>query len=247
MAKVAFSGHWQRTTTRWRRPRVSVGPVSRIWGWIVLCAAVVMVTAGSPAAGASVGWTDETGDATGFDPFPPPLPTVLGSSPRPSDEALDLVAASAATDGQAVTFTAQTVVDGIPAGSSGTTVRFLFSYDEVGYQLIAQRTSSDFSTVISSGVFFRAREPRSPELNCRECTVRYDVKAATVQVRVLISSLASGIRQHSAGSPKFGPGATLTDLVILSQRNLAPLARDVDVGRTLTVDVAPAGEATFTV
>lgn len=216
---------------------------------VATCAALAIATALAPsvAASASVGWTDETGDATGLDPLPPPVPTVLGSSPRPSEEPLDLVAASAATDGQALSFTAQTVADGIPAGASGTTLRFLFSYDGVGYQLIAQRTSSDFSTLISSGVFFRAREPSSPELSCRECTVRYEPKAATVQVRVLISSLTSGIREHSPDSPKFGPGATLTDLTILSQRNIAPLARNVDVGRTVTVDMAPAGEVTLTV
>lgn len=246
MTKAEPIGHWHRTTVRWRRQRVSVLSVRRILGWMAMCAAAVMVMAGPPAVAASVSWTDDEGDATGFDPFPPPLPTVLGSSPRPSDETLDLVAASAVSDGGAITFTAQTMADGIPPGSSGTTVRFLFSYDEVGYQLIAQRTAPDFATAITSGLFFRAREPSSPELNCRECTVRYDIKAATVQVKVLISSLASGIREHSAGSPKFAPGATLTDLAILSQRNIAPLARNVDVGRTVTVDAAAAGEATLT-
>ena len=201
----------------------------------------------SPVVAGPVSWSDEAGDANGFDPLPPPAPTVAGSSPRPSDEGLDLLAASVASDGQALVFTAQTAVDAIPPGASGTTMRFLFTYDDIAYQLIGQRTAPDFTTVITSGLFFRAREPSSPELACRECTIRYEAKTATVQVRVLVSSLASGVRAHSASSPKLAPGATFTNLAVLAQRNLAPLARNVDVGRTVTVDTASAGDLTLTV
>ena len=210
---------------------------------------VLVGLASSPAAvtASPVSWTDEAGDATGFDPLPPPAPAVVGSSPRPSEEALDLLTASAASDGKAVLFTAQTAVDGIPPGATGTTLRFLFTYDDVAYQLIAQRTAPDFATAITTGLFFRAREPVSPELSCRECTIRYEPKTATVNVRAAVSSLASGIREHSPGSPKLARGATLNGLAVLAQRNLAPLARNVDVGRTLTVDAAPAGDLALTV
>lgn len=228
-------------------PPVTLQPMRWARGWVMVCAAVVMVTAGSPVSAAEVSWTDDPGDATGFDPSPPPIPTAIGSTPRPSEEVLDLLAVSVVSDGQALTFTSQTAADGIPPGATGTTFRFLFSYDEVAYQLIVQRTAGDFATAITSGVFFRAREPSSPELNCRECTVRFDPKGATVTVRVLVSSLASGIRGHSPDSPKFDAGAILSELAVLSQRNVAPLARNVDVGRTITVDAAPAGELTLSV
>ncbi len=200
----------------------------------------------APAAG-SIDWADKPGDATGLDPLPPPASGATPSAPRPQDEGLDLLAASAASDGQAVVFTARTATDAIPPGASGKTIRFVFSYDGVAYQLIAQRTAPEFSDAITSGVFFRAREPSSPELACRECTVKYDPKTATVIVRAQIASLAAGIREHSAKSKKLAAGAKLTDLVVLAQRNLAPLSRSVDVGRTFTVDAAPAEGKTLTV
>lgn len=200
----------------------------------------------APAAG-SLNWVDAPGDATGLDPLPPPADGVVTSSPRPQDEGLDLVAASATSDGQAVVFTARTASDQIPPGATGSTIRFVFSYDGTAYQLIAQRTSADFSAAITSGVFFRSREPRSPELACRECTVKYDPKTSSVTVSAQVASLAAGIREHSPESKKFAAGATLTDLVVLAQRNLVPLARDVDFGRTLTVDAAPAEGMTLSV
>ena len=219
-----------------------IGTASRLWRRALPLAAAALALGFVPPATAagSLAWTDPAGDATGVDPLPPPAPGTVGSSPRPQDEGLDLLELTAQSDGQAVTFTARTAIDEIPAGATGATIRFVFSYDGVGYQFIAQRTAPDFSTVISSGVFFRAREPSSPELACRECTVRYDPKAASVTVTALVSSLTSAIRQHAPDSPKFGPGAELTDITVLAQRNAAPLARDVDVGRTITADAAPA-------
>lgn len=199
----------------------------------------VMLAQPAPAAG-SLKWADAAGDATGVDPLPPPADGVITSSPRPQDEGLDLLGASVTSDGQSVVFTAKTASDAIPPGASGTTVRFLFSYGGVRYQFIAQRTSAEFSAAISSGVFLRSREPSSPELPCRECTVKYEPKTASVVVSAQLASLASAIRTHSPGSKKLGPGSVLTDLEVLAQRNVAPLARNVDVGRTLTVDSAPA-------
>lgn len=206
------------------------------------------LTLAAPApAGGSLNWTDEPGDATGLDPLPPPANGIVTSTPRPQDEGLDLLAASVVSDGQTVVFTARTAVDAIPPGATGTTIRFVFAYDGVGYQLIAQRTAADFSAAITSGVFFRSREPRSPELACRECTVKYDPKTASVTVRAQVASLAGGIREHAPESKKLAAGASLTDLAVLAQRNAAPLARDVDVGRTITADVAPAEGLTLTV
>lgn len=185
-------------------------------------------------------WTDKPGDATGLDPLPPPAHGLIRSSPRPQEEALDLLAATAASDGKAIVFTARTASDNMPAGATGKTVRFWFAYEGVGYQFIAQRPAPEFTTAVSSGVFLRSQEPRSPELSCRECTVKYDAKAATVIVRAELASLASAIKQHSAKSKKFGPGAILTDLVVRAERNVLPLSRDVDLARTLTADEAPA-------
>ena len=214
--------------------------------FLVACAVGLSLALSAPApAAGSLNWADEPGDATGLDPLPPPGDGLVTSTPRPQDEGLDLLAASAVSDGQAIVFTARTATDALPVGASGSTIRFLFSFDGVGYQFIAQRTAADFSAAITSGVFLRSREARSPELPCRECTVKYDPKTASVIVRAQVASLASGIRQHS-GSKKFGPGASLTDLVVLAQRNVAPAARDVDLGRTITVDVATA-EGTLTV
>ena len=202
--------------------------------------ALSMALVGPASAAGSLNWTDESGDATGLDPLPPPADGAVTSTPRPQDEGLDLLAASVVSDGQTVVFTARTATDAVPPGASGTTIRFLFSYEGVGYQLIAQRTAADFSAAITSGVFLRSREARSPELACRECTVKYDPKTASVTVRAQVASLANGIREHSPESKKFGAGATLTNLAVLAQRNAAPLARDVDVGRTVTADVAAA-------
>lgn len=212
---------------------------------VLLTAVAVCLAASPPATAASLSWNDDPGDATGFDPLPPPASGVVGSTPRPSEESLDLLAVTAASDGQAVIFTARTAVDAVPPGATGTTLRFVFTYDGASYQLIGQRTAADFSAAITSGLFFRAREPRSPELACRECTIRYDQKTATVTVRALLSSLSGGIREHSPESKKLAPGATFSDLSVLAQRNLVPAARDVDVGRTVTVDVAAAGDATL--
>lgn len=192
------------------------------------------------SAGGSLSWTDKPGDATGLDPLPPPANGVVTSSPRPQEESLDLLAATAASDGQAVVFTARTASDNMPSGATGKTIRFWFNYEAVGYQLIAQRPAPEFTATVSSGVFLRSREPRSPELVCRECTVRYDAKTATVVVRAEIASLASAIKAHSPKSKKFGPGATLTDLLVRAERNVLPLSRDVDLARTLTVDEAAA-------
>ena len=197
------------------------------------------------SAGGSLNWTDAAGDATGADPLPPPADGVVTSSPRPQDDGLDLLAASASSDGQAIVFTARTATDAIPPGATGATIRFRFSYEAVGYQFIAQRTASDFSAAITSGLFFRSQEPSSPELTCRECTVKYDPKKASITVRAQVASVAGAIKQHSPSSKKFGPGAKLTDLVVLAQRNFVPLARNVDVGRTLTADAAPADGLTL--
>lgn len=223
--------------------------MSRLRGSLLVAVAVglgLTLVSPAPAAG-SLNWADETGDATGLDPLPPPADGLVTSTPRPQDEGLDLLAASATSDGQTVVFTARTASFEFPPGASGVTVRFLFSYDGVAYQLIAQRPAPDFSTVISTGVFLRSREPSSPELACRECTVKYDPKVASVTVRAQVASLAVGIKEHSATSKKFGPGAALTDLVVLAERNVVPLARDVDFGRTLTADAAPADGLTLSV
>ena len=200
----------------------------------------------APAAG-SLKWTDEPGDATGLDPVPPPADGVVTSSPRPQDEGLDLLSASVTSDGQTIVFTAKTASDVIPPGAVGTTIRFVFVYEGEGYQFIAQRTAPDFAAAFTSGLFLRARQPRSPELTCRECTVKYDPKSSSVTVRAQVASLASGIREHASGAKKFAAGAKLTDLVVLSQRNAATVARDVDVGRTITVDAAPAEGLTLSV
>ncbi|HUR49560.1 MAG TPA: hypothetical protein VMY88_08565 [Acidimicrobiales bacterium] len=202
----------------------------------LLMAVGPFVTPGT--AGGSVTWTDQPGDATGLDPLPPPAHGVITSSPRPQDDGLDLLGASASSDGQAVVFTARTASADMPAGASGATIRFWFSYDGVGYQFIAQRPAPDFATVVSSGVFLRSQEPRSPELACRECTVRYDPKTATVIVRAEVKSMATAIKQHAPNSKKFGAGSTVTDLLVRAERNVLPLARDVDVARTLTADEA---------
>lgn len=199
------------------------------------------------SAGGSLNWSDAPGDATGLDPLPPPAHGLVTSSPRPQEEGLDLLAASAASDGQAIVFTARTATDAMPPGATGKTIRFWFAYDGVGYQFIAQRPAPDFTTVVSSGVFLRSQEPSSPELACRECTVRYDPKTASVIVRSQISSLAAAIKQHAPNSRKFGPGATLTDLLVRAERNVVPLSRDVDLARTLTADEAPADGKTLTV
>lgn len=199
------------------------------------------------SAGGSVDWSDGPGDATGIDPLPPPANGLITSSPRPQDEGLDLLTGSVSSDGQAVVFTARTATADMPAGASGATIRFWFSYDGIGYQFIAQRPAPDFATVISSGVFMRSQEPQSPELACRECTVRYDQKAATVVVRAEIKSMATAIKQHAPNSKKFGPGATLADLVVRAERNVVPLARDVDVARTVTADEAFAEGKTLAV
>lgn len=223
--------------------------MSRLRAALLVASAVgLALTLAPPApAAASLNWTDEPGDATGLDPFPPPADGVVPAPPRPQDEGLDLLAASAVSDGQTVVFSARTATDAFPVGASGSTVRFVFSYEGVGYQLIAQRTAPDFTAAITSGVFMRSREPRSPELACRECTVKYDPKTASVIVRAQIASMSAGIRAHSPESKRLAPGGTLTDLLVLAQRNLAPLARDVDVGRTITVDAAPAEGMTLTV
>ena len=192
------------------------------------------------SAGGSLNWTDDPGDATGLDPLPPPGDGVVMSSPRPQDEGLDLLSASATSDGQTLVLTAKTASDAIPAGATGTTTRFLFSYEGVGYQFIAQRTAADFSAAISSGLFLRSREPSSPELACRECTVKYEPKTSSVVVRAQVASLASAIKTHAPSSKQLTAGSTLTNLVVLTQRNLVPLARDVDAGRTATVDAAAA-------
>jgi hypothetical protein len=204
----------------------------------VLIGGGLLVTPSS--AGGSVDWTDPPGDATGADPLPPPGNGLITSSPRPQDEGLDLLAASVASDGQALVFTARTATADIPPGASGATTRFWFSYEGVGYQFIAQRPAPDFATVISSGVFFRSQEPRSPELPCRECTVRFDQKSASVIVRAEIKSMATAIKQHAPNAKKFGPGVTLTDFLVRAERNVLPLARDVDVARTVTADEASA-------
>ena len=197
-----------------------------------------MLFAPAGSAAGSVTWDDPPGDATGVDPLPPPASGSVPAPPRPQDEGLDLLAASVGSDGTAMTFFARTATDVIPPGATGATIRFVFSYDGVGYQFIAQRTAPEFTSAFTSGVFLRSREPSSPELSCRECTIKYDPKTASVTVRAQISSITSAIRENSPSSPKFGPGAKLTDLVVLAQRNAVPAARDVDVGRTITVDEA---------
>lgn len=218
-----------------------------LWSVLALvCAGLTLMASPGSAAG-TVNWADPPGDATGVDPLPPPGSGNVPAPPRPQDDGLDLLAASVGSDGTAITFSARTASDAIPPGATGATVRFVFSYDGVGYQFIAQRTAPDFASAFTSGVFLRSREPSSPELACRECTVKYDPKTSSVAVRALVSSLAAAIRTHSPSSPKFGAGAKLTDLFVLAQRNLAPLARNVDVGRTVTVDVASADAATLSV
>lgn len=218
-----------------------------LWSVLTLVGAGLTFMASPGSAAGAVTWVDPPGDATGIDPLPPAASESAPAPPRPQDDGLDLLAASVASDGTAITFSARTATDAIPPGATGATVRFVFSYDGIAYQFIAQRTAPDFSSAITSGVFLRSREPSSPELACRDCTVKYDPKASSVMVRAPISSLTSAIRSHAANSPKFGSGAKLTDLFVLAQRNVAPLARDVDVGRTVTVDVASADAATLSV
>lgn len=207
-----------------------------------------LILATPTQAGTAVAWTDPAGDATGLDPLPPPAAgTVPPSTPRPSDEAIDLVKLSAQSDGTNIVFSAITTAEGFPTAATGATVRFIFTYADVAYQLIAQRTSPDFSAAITSGLFFRSREPRSPELSCRECAVKYDPKALKVTVTAKIDSLASGIRAHAPGAPKLAAGTKFTDLTVLGQRNAAPLDRPTDVGRTLTADTASAGDLTLVI
>jgi hypothetical protein len=208
---------------------------------VVSLVLVALILGAPPAIGTGeVTWSDPAGDATGLDPLPPPAPAVASSSPRPSDAELDLRELSLATDGTKIIFSATTTAFGVPAGATGATVRFVFEFAGVGYQLIAQRTSPEFATAISTALFFRAREPRSPELACRECQVVYDPKTKKVTVVAQIASLASGIKAH-ASAAKFGPGSKISGIRVIAQRNLVPLERSVDVGRTLTVDVADAG------
>lgn len=221
--------------------RIRIGLLSAL----VAGASFALAPPGSAAG--TLSWTDAPGDANGLDPLPPPGDGLITSTPRPQDEGLDLLEATAASDGQTVVFTARTATDALPPGASGATIRFLFSYEGVGYQFIAQRTAPDLSAAITSGLFLRSREASSPELTCRECGVKYDPKTFSVTVRAQIASLAAAIREHSPSSKKFGPGASLTDLTVLAQRNVAPVARNVDVGRTLTADAAPADGMTLSV
>lgn len=77
--------------------------------------------------------------------------------------------------------------------------------------------------------------------------MKYDPKTSSVIVRAQIASLAAGIREHSPSSKKLAAGATFTDIAVLAQRNVVPLARNVDVGRTITADAAPAEGLTLSV
>ena len=213
----------------------------------MLIAACAVGSARPSLAAGSLNWTDVPGDATGVDPLPPPGDGLVTSTPRPQDEGLDLLAATAASDGQTIVFTARTAKDAMPAGATGATLRFLFSYEGAGYQFIAQRTAPDFSAAFTTALFLRARQATSSELTCKECTVKYDPKNSSVTIRAQIASLAVGIKEHSPKSKKFAPGAKLTDFIVLSQRNLALAARNVDLARTLTVDMAPAKGMTLVV
>jgi hypothetical protein len=207
-----------------------------IWGPALVAAALLVPT---PAQAAPVVVVDPAGDATGLDPAPPPADGAAESTDRPSEPELDLTGASFAADGSSLVITARVVKLAAPTGT-GVSFRALFTYDGETYQLIAQRADGPFTAAISSGLFFRARQPQSPELACRDCNAKLDTKTSTITFKAAVASLSSGIRQHKASSPKLVAGKQLTGLGVLSQRTVMPLDRTVDVGRTVTVDATRA-------
>ena len=61
------------------------------------------------------------------------------------------------------------------------------------------------------------------------------------------AALSAGIRQHKPSSPRLASGAKLTALMVLSQRLMLAADRSVDIGRTVTVDVARGGSLVLVV
>ena len=209
---------------------------------VALC---VVVLAAPQAQAGNASFGDAAGDATGIDPMPPTTPSVGESTPRTSEPELDLTRVAVNSDGVKVSFVATIGKSGIPATAHGTTFRFWFTYDKLPYQLIAQRPNDAMTAVTTTGVFFRARAVTSPELACRDCAVRYDLKANTVTVSASLAGLSAGIRQSKPGTAPLGAGKSLTELAVLAQRLVLAADRTVDVGRTVTVDVARGGAATL--
>ncbi len=198
------------------------------------------------SAAASSTFSDPAGDATGFNPVP--AGTVAGpeAGPIPNERRLDLLKVAITSDGKKVTFVATVAEPGIPDNAIGTTFRFWFTYDGADYQLIAQRPNTTAATTTTSGIFFRARAVTSAELSCRDCAIKYDLKANTIVATAGLAGLSSGIRQSKPASKPLAPGMKLTGLAVLSQRLFAAADRTVDVGRTITVDVAHGEQAPLT-
>lgn len=211
----------------------------------VAAAVLSLLAVARPAHAGSTIFADAAGDATGLDPMPPTAPSVGESTPRTSEAELDLTRVSVTSDGTKLTFVATVGKSGIPASAHGTTFRFWFTYDKLAYQLIAQRPNDTAAAVATSGVFFRARAVTSPELACRDCAVRYDVRANTVTVSASLVALSAGIRQSKPGTAPLGPGKSLSEFSVVAQRLLLAADRTVDVGRTVSVDVARGGAATL--
>ncbi|HUQ40273.1 MAG TPA: hypothetical protein VM030_08970 [Acidimicrobiales bacterium] len=217
-----------------RRSLIAVVNVAVIGAWLGGAAV-------PPAhAGASVSFTDPAGDATGLDPLPGSQEPVLESTPRPSDPELDLVAVAWTADAKNVTVLAKVGQLGAPPVGIGTVFRFWFSYSNQPFQLIAQLPSGPATSTTTTGLFMRARMPTSAELNCRDCRVSYDAKSSSIKVTASIAGLSAGMRQQSAALKALKPGATLTGLAVLGQRLGLAADRTVDVGRTVTADVARA-------
>jgi hypothetical protein len=213
---------------------------------VVALAAVAVLLAPPASAAGSSAFADDAGDATGLDPMPPGTVALPEGGPVPNEAQLDLLKVTATSDGKKVTFVATVAKAGIPDNAIGTTFRFWFTYDGADYQLIAQRPNSTAANTTTSGIFFRARAVTSAELSCRDCSIRYDLKANTITASAGLAGLSGGIRQSKPASKPLAPGMKLTGLAVLSQRLLVAADRTVDVGRTVTVDVAHGEQAPLT-
>lgn len=197
---------------------------------LVVLAVSTLASLSLPAhAGPPASFADPKGDANGLN-----TQTAAGSEPS-----LDIVGGTVYSDGTNLIFTMK--LDALaPVLPNGVGYDFDLNYGDVGYGWTVYRDAVPFD---QNETFFHTTADDDTSLDlpeCGGCKGKVDVKAKTVSLVAPLTAMARAVKKADPGAKPFGPGSTVTDFRLQSNRYL--------FGSSIKTDTATGGDTlSFTV
>ena len=185
-------------------------------GTALLAGALLMN--GTPAQAGNLEWTDAPGDATGIGV------DEVESTPRPSDNQLDILKTNWSSDGKYLTLVMQVAsIAGEPTGSTGRDYRFYFTHKDTRWAVGAQLPSAPMDSAFIKGpIMYNDTDGEYGE--CGGCKANLDEKKNTFTLRVAYDTFDRAF----PGSEKVGPGTKFTELTSVAARFQVALIMPAD-------------------